>query len=191
MSPRTEEQFEQIRNTRRFAILEAALSVFADAGYHQASIAQIANKASISKGLIYNYFESKEDLLIAVLIQGVEGLKESFAMMEDELDTPEELKLFIQGSLSIMRRESNYYMLYFKVMMQAEVYSIVMSHYQEILGDLIDGVACYFKAKGDPHPQEKAMILASLLDGVGMHYIMSPERYDLALYEKIIFDLFK
>lgn len=45
--------------------------------------------------------------------------------------------------------------------------------------------------KGDPHPLEKATILAALLDGLGMHYIMAPEMYDLKVYEKVIFDLFK
>lgn len=191
MSPRTEEQFAEIRNTRKFQIMEAALELFAEVGIHKASIAQIAKRASISKGLIYNYFSSKEDLLKAVLQQGVEGLKESFQMMEDELDTPEELEIFIKSGLKIMRDESHFYKLYFIVLMKPEAHAIIKDNYQEIMGDLLDQVAYYFKVKGDPHPQEKAVLLATIMDGLGMHYLMAPEMFDLDIYEKILFDLFK
>ncbi len=191
MAPRTAEQFEKIRSSRKFEIMEAALEVFADVGYHKASIAQIARQAKISKGLIYNYFESKEDLLKAVLLQGIEGLKESFLQMDEALDTPEELELFIKGGMEIMRTESNYYKLYFSVMMQPAAYVVVKDNYPEFMGELIEGIAYYFETKGDPYPLEKATILASTLDGIGMHYIMAPELHNLEIYEKIIFDLFK
>ena len=44
---------------RKKAILDAPLQVFADEGYHNASISKIAKAAGVSKGLMYNYFESK------------------------------------------------------------------------------------------------------------------------------------
>ena len=61
--PKTPKQFEDMRSERRVSILEAALHVFAEEGYHSASISKISKYAKISKGLLYNYFESKEDLL--------------------------------------------------------------------------------------------------------------------------------
>jgi AcrR family transcriptional regulator len=60
MSPRTKQQFEDLRKDRRQAILDAALTVFANNGYHSASVSMIAKEAGVSKGLMYNYFESKE-----------------------------------------------------------------------------------------------------------------------------------
>ena len=65
--PRSIEQYEAIRKEKRELILDTALSLFAENGFHQTSIEQIARKAGISKGLTYNYFESKELLLQAVL----------------------------------------------------------------------------------------------------------------------------
>ena len=49
------------------AILAAATRVFADKGYSNASITQIAQAADISDGLIYKYFANKRDLLEQVL----------------------------------------------------------------------------------------------------------------------------
>ena len=61
--PKTKEQNELIRAEKRSHILKVALNVFGEEGYHASSINRIAKKAGISKGLIYTYFESKEDLL--------------------------------------------------------------------------------------------------------------------------------
>lgn len=191
MSPRTEEQFEAIRSTRRYQIIEAALEVFAELSFHQASISQIAQRAKVSKGLIYNYFESKEHLLEAVLLQGMEWLKDSFTPQEGEPEAQEELDLFIRGGFQIMKAESHFYRLYFSVLMQPESYKILQDNYEKMMGYMLEQIVAYFAKKGDPHPTEKAVILTALLDGVGMHYIMAPEQHNLEIYEQIIYDLFK
>ena len=67
MSPRTEKQFEEIRVSKKALIQETALELFATKGYHSTSISMIARTAGISKGLLYNYYESKEDLLNEML----------------------------------------------------------------------------------------------------------------------------
>jgi len=189
--PRTEEQFEEIRTTRRNQILAAALEIFAADGFDGASISKIAQEAGISKGLMYNYFSSKEELLQEVLLKGIQNMKEIFTLMQDELDTPEELMILIKGTIDMMQKDPHYYKLYFTLFFQPEAYTIIKTKYEEILGDLMKDIAFYFEKKGDEHPMEKAMVLSALLDGVGLHYLMAPEMYDLELFEKIIFDLFK
>jgi AcrR family transcriptional regulator len=52
---------------RRAAILDSALSVFADRGYHASAIDDIAREAGISKALIYEHFASKQDLYAELL----------------------------------------------------------------------------------------------------------------------------
>ena len=52
---------------RRAEILEAATAVFARRGYHQARTKQIADEAGLSEGLIYHYFGSKRELLLAII----------------------------------------------------------------------------------------------------------------------------
>jgi AcrR family transcriptional regulator len=54
---------------RRVAILDAALAVFAERGYHASSIDDIARKGGISKALIYEHFASKQDLYAELLEQ--------------------------------------------------------------------------------------------------------------------------
>lgn len=52
---------------RRAAILDAALNVFADRGYHASSIDEIAREAGVSKALIYEHFASKQALWASLL----------------------------------------------------------------------------------------------------------------------------
>jgi AcrR family transcriptional regulator len=52
---------------RREAILDAALGVFATAGFHEASLEAVAARAGISKALIYEHFVSKQELHRALL----------------------------------------------------------------------------------------------------------------------------
>jgi AcrR family transcriptional regulator len=54
---------------RRVAILESALAVFAQRGYHASSIDDIAREGGVSKALIYEHFASKQDLYAELLEQ--------------------------------------------------------------------------------------------------------------------------
>ncbi len=48
-------------------ILEAALSVFSDLGYTQATLNDVADRVGVTKGCLYHYFESKERLLLELI----------------------------------------------------------------------------------------------------------------------------
>src|SRR5689334_19975537 len=54
------------RNKRKVTerIIAAAVELFKTQGYHQATMDEIASKAEVSRGTLFNYFPSKESLLI-------------------------------------------------------------------------------------------------------------------------------
>ena len=57
---------ERNKVLRREQILEAAVRVFAQRGFGNATVAEIAEEARVAAGTIYNYFESKEDLFMSI-----------------------------------------------------------------------------------------------------------------------------
>ena len=57
----------QLITARRHHILDAAIKVFADKGFHRATIKDVAQAAGIADGTIYNYFENKTALLLGIL----------------------------------------------------------------------------------------------------------------------------
>ena len=58
---------EQMIAARRTMILDGATQVFAEKGFHRATIREIARASGVADGTIYNYFENKTDLLLALL----------------------------------------------------------------------------------------------------------------------------
>jgi TetR/AcrR family fatty acid metabolism transcriptional regulator len=58
---------ERLKQEREERILEAAAAVFADKGFHQATIRDIAEHADVADGTIYNYFDNKFDLLVGIM----------------------------------------------------------------------------------------------------------------------------
>lgn len=58
---------EQLIEARRNQLLDAATEVFAARGFHGATTRMIAEAAGVAEGTIYNYFDSKADLLVAIM----------------------------------------------------------------------------------------------------------------------------
>jgi TetR/AcrR family fatty acid metabolism transcriptional regulator len=74
------------RESKKRLILKVATEVFAEKGFHETTIAQIAQKAKIAEGSIYHYFQNKEDLLFSIPEERMEkflaGLHESLEGIE-------------------------------------------------------------------------------------------------------------
>lgn len=62
------------REQRRQQVLVAALDVFSTAGYHAASMDEIADRAGVSKPVLYQHFPGKLDLYLALLDAGIDDL---------------------------------------------------------------------------------------------------------------------
>lgn len=80
----------QRRADKRTLITEAAVEVFADKGFHQARISDIAKRAGVADGTIYLYFKNKEDLLLSIFEQKMDellaGLGTVLAPVEDPVE---------------------------------------------------------------------------------------------------------
>ncbi len=72
---------------RREDILIAATEVFGSRGYHAANIVDIAEKAGIGKGTIYEYFDSKNSLFIEAVKFNVENYKKRISIKTKEEST--------------------------------------------------------------------------------------------------------
>ena len=73
---------------KRRVILDAAVRVFAQKGYHTSRVGDIAEEAGIAHGLLYHYFSSKEEVLETVFRENWRELLESFARIERSDEPP-------------------------------------------------------------------------------------------------------
>jgi AcrR family transcriptional regulator len=80
----------------RAEILQQAARLFAAQGYAESSLAQVAAAMNYSKGAIYNYFASKQEIYDAIIVATLRGLHEAgLAAAEAEAPPPERLKRFM------------------------------------------------------------------------------------------------
>jgi AcrR family transcriptional regulator len=73
-SDRLPRRRDEARALFRNAILDAAEAVFAERGFHGARIQDIAERARIAVGTVYNHFEQKDDVLSALLEERMAGI---------------------------------------------------------------------------------------------------------------------
>ena len=77
---------------KRTRILDAAIRVFADRGYHAARVGDIAEDAGVAHGLLYHYFASKDEVLKTIFVENWGQLIVRFRAVEDT-DEPADEKL--------------------------------------------------------------------------------------------------
>lgn len=100
-------------NGKYHLILEAAIKVFAEQGFHQATVSQIAREAGVADGTIYLYFKNKEDILVNFF--GYKT-KQVFGRFREEVDKADnardKLRLLIKRHLEEFQRDRNMAVLY-------------------------------------------------------------------------------
>lgn len=96
------EKVENLEPEKRKRILHAALREFAEKGYDQASTNQIVKEAEISKGMLFYYFNNKEDLYHYLINYGLKIVREEFLDTLDETipDFLDRLKYISQAKLA-------------------------------------------------------------------------------------------
>ncbi len=67
---------EREKQKRREEILAAARDLFYEKGYQNTTVEEIAEAAEISKGTVYLYFASKDELYVSVILEGFGGTGE-------------------------------------------------------------------------------------------------------------------
>lgn len=129
MSPRTAVQFKEIREEKRSLIMDAALENFAGKGFHNTTINQIALQSGISKGLMYNYFESKDELLAEIIDRSVSEMYKYFDTDRDGMLTGEEFELFIRKLFNLLKEKRSFWRLFFQMIMQKDVMDSYLKRY--------------------------------------------------------------
>lgn len=180
MSPKTKEQYEEIRQQSKTAIMEAALELFAAKGFARTSISDIAKAAGISKGLMYNYFESKEQLLHAI-VKGAMEEAESVMLqtMTEPADPKEQLLAIVEGTFEMVKSQEHFWKLLTSLAFQPEIseeidwihihkWENTLEAFKHLLGQL-----------GVEDTEKEGLLMGATLDGIMLHYFFVGEKYPL------------
>lgn len=186
--PRTPKQFEEIREKSKSKIMEHSLRLFAEKGYHGTSISDIAKAAGVSKGLAYNYFESKQELVESIFHQLLEIGYQYEELMQQVDDPCERLQKMIEYTFDYMEENEEFWRLYVSFALQPVIMDTAKNVTKEFSDRMIKMITGLFKKIGIPKPKAEAYILAGLIDGISLEYFFDKENYPLRSVKKSVLE---
>jgi AcrR family transcriptional regulator len=188
MSPRTKQQFEDIRKTSKDKILSVALELFAQNGYAGTAVSKIAAKANISKGLMYNYFKNKEELLEAVVMEGFNKIAEFDYGMKSQDKPIERLKKIIDDTLTNLYENLKYWQLYMALLVQPQVQKKFEHKFYEFRETFVTPMVEIFKGLGSNNPEMDAFLLGMHFDGIGLNFVAAPDDFPMEGIKQQLFE---
>ena len=165
----------------RGRLIEAAESVFAEFGYHDASIVKITEAAGVGQGTFYLYFASKKVIFDELVLDLNHRVRQAMTEAAEGGTTRAESEL--RGFAAFFRFTAEHPALY-RVIRQAEFVSpeILHLHYEKLTDGYVNGLRQAMArgeiAQGDP--EVLAWALMGIGELVGMRWILWAERDELS-----------
>lgn len=134
---------EREKEERRQSILQAAREVFFEQGFHRATVDDVAERAEVSKGTVYLYFESKETILAHLLLAGLDDLigelEQAYAG-QLSLPADERLRRLGWAYLQFFQQEPRYFRFLMAMDRGRFQESVTPQVYQEVLEASLEGL---------------------------------------------------
>ncbi|HUP61040.1 MAG TPA: TetR/AcrR family transcriptional regulator [Thermoanaerobaculia bacterium] len=187
---------ETFRGTsKRERILRAAVDVFAEHGYFNAKVAQIAKAAGVADGTIYLYFDGKEDLLVTIFREHTRNYLQKLEQLMANVNRAEErLRIAVKHHLETLGRdralavvsqvELRHSLKFMSLLSQQEV-----ADYLNIIRKIVESGQQEGVFRRTVHPQLVAKAIFGVLDEMVTSWILSEKDYDLGSHADEVADL--
>lgn len=181
---------------KRDAILRAAIDVFAERGYFNAQVADIARAAGVAAGTVYLYFRSKDDLLVTIFERTVKAqLEEGRAATAAVADPAERLRRFAQLHLSMLGRDRKLAIVFQVELRQSLKFMERFS--STLLRDYLGQIRAAIEQgqregifRADLNATAAAKMFFGALDEMATNWILSRRRYSLESDADAVVDIF-
>lgn len=174
------------KNDKRNRILKSAVKVFAQKGFYNAKVAEIAKGADVADGTIYLYFKNKDEMLISIF---EEEMARFIRKIEQELATTddiiEKIKIFIRTHLEFVKINPKLAQVFQLELRQSnkfikEYTGTKLKEYLNIIGGLVETGQEQEVLRADVHPGLVKRALFGALDEIATHWVLLKNgEYDL------------
>ena len=187
---------ESLRAGKRDAILRAATDVFAERGYFNAQVADVARAAGVAAGTVYLYFRSKDDLLVSIFERTMrEAIADARACMEPLRDPIAQLRAIARVHLDRMGRDRSLAVVFQVELRQSTKFmerfsSTLLREYLGVIRAVIaDGQKTGVFRK-EINPTLAAKLFFGGLDEMATNWVLSRRKYSLVSEADAIVDVF-
>ncbi len=183
-------------NDKYRRILDAAINVFAEQGFHQATISQIARRAGVADGTIYLYFKNKDDIMAHFFDQKTRQVFDCFREEVDKAaDAQQKLRYLIRRHLAEFQRDRNMAVVY-----QAETHRLsriceeqireMSKLYLDIVTEIVEQGQIEGYMRTDLYVGLVKRFIIGAVDEVINTWLHSDGKYDLVSMADPLVDLF-
>jgi TetR/AcrR family fatty acid metabolism transcriptional regulator len=181
---------------KRDAILRAATKVFAQHGFFQSQVADVARVAGVAAGTVYLYFKGKDDLLVSIFERSMrEVLAEGRRAVAGAADPADRLRLLARLHLGRLGRDRNLAVVFQVELRQSVKFmerfseSFLQDYFTLIRQAIADGQSRGGFRK-DISATTATKIFYGALDEMATNWVLSRRKYDLAAEADAVVDLF-
>jgi TetR/AcrR family transcriptional regulator, fatty acid metabolism regulator protein len=178
------------------AILRAAIKVFAQGGFFNSKVADVAREAGVADGTVYLYFKNKDDILVSIFNHVVnEALEKGRARLQDVSDPIEMVRKIVAAHLELFASDRD-----LAIVFQAELRSSTKFMEQfSATGvtkylDLIRAAIQEGQSRGLLRKELNSTLLAKILfgslDEMVTNWVLSKKKYSLVATGEVILDVF-
>jgi len=184
------------RTDKHGAILRAAAKVFAERGYFNAQVADVAREAGVAAGTVYLYFRSKDDLLVSIFERTMgEAIAEGRAALAAVDDPVERLRRIARLHLERISRDRDLAVVFQVELRQSTKFmerfsATQLREYLGVIRDVIADGQTRGLMRRDVNATLAAKVLFGALDEMATNWILSRRRYPLAANADLVMDLF-
>jgi TetR/AcrR family fatty acid metabolism transcriptional regulator len=168
------------KDEKRAEILDAAIRVFARAGFHPTKIEDVAREAGVAKGTIYLYFTSRDDILAAAFERFAdEALRGVRALVESAEPALDRLRALVRAMVAGATAEPELARIVFDFWAvrgpgAATVdFARIYAEYRRLIALLLDRAAAEGALPAGV-PEQTPAVLVGLVEGVLLQWLVDP-----------------
>jgi len=169
---------------KRQLIMNAAIKIFANAGYFNSRVSDIAKEAGIADGTIYLYFKSKDDVLAAIfdeaITQFIEIATKELSGVKDPIEKLEKIAWLHLKNLGSNKDLASVFQIEFRhnIMFMEKISKTRLDEYFAIIHKAVEEGQKQGIFRGI-HPRFAAKLFFGMIDEMVTNWLISPRNYKL------------
>lgn len=187
---------EKNRNGKSEAILRAAAKVFAQSGYFNAKVSDVARNAGVADGTVYLYFKNKDDLLTSIFSWAMgEFLTRARTELAEVANAKDKLLRFARLHFSLFERERDIAIVFQIELRQSTKFmeqfsTTYLAEYLQMLREIIEQGMKDGLFRAALNSKLVAKLLFGMLDEMATNWVLSHGNHSLIAMAEPVLDIF-
>lgn len=191
MSPRP-----TVETERRRQILEAAMTCFAQKGYHLTTMDDIAAELPFSKGLLYYYFKTKRELFLTILENWMDNSIQAWeALLSIDEDTTTLIHTCLNFGVQLLTQSTDLARVEFEFYGELGRDPVISDAFKTLFTEFRTQIKAILEAgisKGEIRPLDTdalAAVVLGIYEGLAMQAMVEPDGFDWPVVAETLYDV--